>query len=56
MPSGASASSIALWIAAGAPMVPDSPQPFTPSGLVVHGCVSSVSETNSGTDMARGMG
>ena len=32
-PSGRSASSIALEIAAGAPMVPASPAPFTPSGL-----------------------
>ena len=33
MPSGASASSTALWTAGPAPIVPDSPMPFTPSGL-----------------------
>jgi hypothetical protein len=36
-PNGSSASRIALVIEAGAPMVPDSPQPFTPSGLWVQG-------------------
>src|SRR3546814_20025771 len=36
-PSGASASSIALITAGGAPIAPPSPQPLTPGGLVVHG-------------------
>src|SRR3984893_2071273 len=37
MPSGFSASTRALVIAAGAPIAPASPQPLTPSGLWVHG-------------------
>ena len=37
MPSGASASTIALTSAGGAPIAPASPAPFRPSGLVRHG-------------------
>src|SRR6187551_759631 len=36
-PSGASASITALMTAGGAPIVPDSPMPLTPSGLVLQG-------------------
>ncbi len=48
------ASVIAFITAAGAPIAPASPQPFTPSGLCVQG-VSRVSSLNSGTSPARGM-
>ncbi len=41
-PSGVSASISALITVGGAPMVPDSPMPLTPSGLVLHGTSSSV--------------
>src|ERR1700722_13025608 len=41
-PSGRSASSRALITVGGAPIVPDSPMPLTPSGLVRHGTSSSV--------------
>src|SRR5262249_5286054 len=43
-PSGASASRTALTKAAGAPIVPDSPQPFAPSGLWVQGWLSSTGD------------
>ena len=49
-----SASVIAFISAAGAPIAPASPQPFTPSGLCVHG-VSLVPTLNDGTSSARGM-
>ena len=48
-----SASVMAFITAAGAPIAPASPQPFTPSGLCVHG-VSRVSIWNIGTSPARG--
>src|SRR6266566_118647 len=53
-PSGASASRTALTKAAGAPIVPDSPQPFAPSGLWVQGWLSSTSVANDGSASARG--
>src|SRR5438034_10296442 len=37
IPSGDSASMTALITVGGAPMVPDSPMPLTPSGFVLHG-------------------
>ncbi len=36
-PKGASASTTALWMAGGAPMVPDSAIPLNPSGLLGYG-------------------
>ena len=48
-----SASVMALISAAGAPMAPASPQPFTPSGLCVQG-VSRVSTWNEGTSSGGG--
>src|SRR6202035_1241673 len=53
-PSGTSASISALITVGGAPMVPDSPMPLTPSGLVRHG-TSSSSELISGMRSARGI-
>ena len=49
-----SASVSAFITAAGAPIAPASPQPFTPSGLWVHG-VSLVPTLKAGTSSARGM-
>ena len=54
-PTEPSASIMALVMAAGAPMVPDSPQPLTPEGLWVQGWVSSVAVMKSGSTSARGM-
>src|ERR1700722_1230817 len=65
MPSGRSASSIALitaggapvaagWRAGGAPVAPASPAPLIPSGLVVDG-TSAISERRSGKSEARGI-
>ena len=53
MPSGFKASTRALVIAAGAPIAPASPQPFTPSGLCVHGVtlVDKVKYEKSGTEI-----
>jgi len=48
------ASVIALISAAGEPIAPASPQPFTPSGLWVQG-VSFVPTLNDGTSSARGI-
>src|SRR5438874_6720333 len=53
-PYGASASRMAVMTAAGAAMAPDSPQPLAPSGLWVHGWLSSNSDTKNGTSVARG--
>src|SRR6516165_3718239 len=53
-PSGCSASMMALITVGGAPMVPDSPMPLTPSGLVLHG-TSSNSASTFGIVSARGM-
>src|SRR5262249_15189332 len=53
-PSGLSASMIALITVGGAPMVPDSPMPLTPSGLVLQG-TSSSSVSMLGIVSARGM-
>src|SRR6185369_15613494 len=49
-----SASCRALIAAAGAAIVPASPQPLAPSGLWAHGWLSSVSESNIGRSDARG--
>jgi len=54
MPSGANASTTAFMIAAGAPMVPASPQPLAPSGLCVQSVVL-VSSLNGRKLSARGM-
>ena len=54
MPSGFSASTRALVIAAGAPIAPASPHPFTPSGLWVHG-VTLVDNVKYGRSPARGI-
>src|ERR1700733_1713217 len=54
MPSGRSASSIALITAGGAPVAPASPAPLIPSGLVVDG-TSAISESRSGKSEARGI-
>ena len=53
-PSGRSASITALMIVGGAPMVPDSPMPLTPRGLVLQG-ISSMLASISGMSPARGM-
>src|SRR5271170_363877 len=53
-PRGASASSTALTIAAGAAIAPASPQPFAPRGLCVHGWLSSNSDSMDGRSPARG--
>ena len=53
-PSGASASTTAFMIAAGAPIAPASPQPLTPSGLCVHSVVW-VATSKDGRLSARGM-
>ena len=54
MPSGASASATAFMIAGGAPIVPASPQPLTPSGLCAQSVVL-VSSRNGTKLSARGM-
>ena len=54
MPSGVNASTTALMIAAGAPMVPASPQPLARSGLCVQSVVF-VSSLNGRKLSARGM-
>src|SRR3970282_1830114 len=53
-PSGASASTMALIVAAGAPIAPASPQPLTPSGLWVQG-VSRGPTLNEGTSSGPGL-
>ena len=53
-PSGRSASITALMIVGGAPMVPDSPMPLTPRGLVLQG-ISSMLASISGMSPARGI-
>src|SRR5277367_5316306 len=53
-PSGFSASTRALVIAAGAPIAPASPQPLTPSGLCVHR-VTLVDNAKAGRSSARGI-
>ena len=52
-PRGASASSTALITAASAAVQPDSPQPFTPSGLVLQG-ISFLAQPKNGSYAARG--
>ncbi len=54
MPSGPSASMIALMTTGGAPMVPDSPMPFTPIGLVLQR-TSSSAISKFGSMSARGI-
>ena len=49
------ASQIALMSAAGAPIAPASPQPFTPSGLCVHGVPGTIPIVKLGRSSARGM-
>src|SRR5580658_9806849 len=53
-PSGARASSTALLIAGNSAMAPASPQPFTPSGLVVQR-VALKPRSNGGRSSARGI-
>ena len=50
-----SASQMALMTAAGAPMVPASPQPLAPSGLWVQGVPGTVRTAKSGRSSARGI-
>ena len=54
-PSSASASVTAFITAAGDPIAPASPQPFTPSGLCVHGVPLTVSTWMLGRSSARGI-
>lgn len=50
------ASQIAFMIAGGDPIAPASPQPFTPSGLCVHGVgLSECCTSKFGKSSARGM-
>src|SRR5215470_11950584 len=53
-PSGDSASITALITVGGAPIVPDSPMPLTPSGLVLHGTSSRLASKR-GVLSARGI-
>ena len=54
MPSGRSASITALMMVGGAPMVPDSPMPYTPIGLVLQR-TSSSAISKFGSMSARGI-